>query len=55
MLDFDDLLIFALRLFTNCPWVVENIEHVLVDEVSRSDFFSLPLFLSLGLQAISFI
>ncbi|AAW42599.2 ATP-dependent DNA helicase pcra, putative [Cryptococcus deneoformans JEC21] len=31
-LDFDDLLLYALRLFKEAPRVVENIRHILVDE-----------------------
>ncbi|WVQ74660.1 hypothetical protein IAR50_004262 [Cryptococcus sp. DSM 104548] len=31
-LDFDDLLVYALRLFTEAPRVVENVKHILVDE-----------------------
>ncbi|ODN83942.1 DNA helicase II/ATP-dependent DNA helicase PcrA [Cryptococcus wingfieldii CBS 7118] len=31
-LDFDDLLVYALRLFTEAPRVVEDVKHILVDE-----------------------
>ncbi|WVN90725.1 uncharacterized protein L203_105967 [Cryptococcus depauperatus CBS 7841] len=31
-LDFDDLLVFALKLFTEAPYVVADIRHTLVDE-----------------------
>lgn len=42
-LDFDDLLLYALRLFKEAPRVVENIRHILVDEFQVSRCFSLCL------------
>jgi DNA helicase II / ATP-dependent DNA helicase PcrA len=39
-LDFDDLLVWGLRLFTKAPEVLEGIRHIFVDEfqVSSSSF-----------------
>lgn len=35
-LDFDDLLVFGLRLFTEAPRVLESCRHILVDEFQVS-------------------
>lgn len=40
-LDFDDLLLYALRLFKEASRVVEDIRHILVDEFQVSRCFSL--------------
>ena len=35
-LDFDDLLVFGLRLFTEVPEVLRSCKHILVDEFQVS-------------------
>lgn len=40
-LDFDDLLVFGLRLFRTAPRVISHCKHILVDEFQVSDKWSM--------------